>query len=87
MDPLEKVIRPVVEGQIRSFINDHPEVVGAVNWYKPRPDKAQTLVNSLAKRIVRDLLCSDNRVRLVQALLEQATVEPKLGALLWSGAD
>jgi hypothetical protein len=67
-DPLESVIRPIVEGQIRSFTNDHPEVVSAVDWFKPRADKRQTLINSLSKRIVRDLLCSETRMRLVAAL-------------------
>jgi hypothetical protein len=68
MDPLEAVLRPIVEGQVRSFANDHPEVVEAVNWFKPRADKKQTFVNSVSKRIIRDLLCSETRVRLVQAL-------------------
>ncbi len=68
MDELERIIRPIVEGQVRSFTNDHPEVVDAVDWYKPRADKRQTLVNSLSKRIVRDLLCADTRMRLVAAL-------------------
>jgi hypothetical protein len=30
MDPLEQVLRPIIEGQIRSFIHDHPEV--AQGW-------------------------------------------------------
>lgn len=68
MDPLEAIIRPIVEGQVRSFTNDHPEVVAAVNWYKPSKDKRQTLVNSMSKRIVRDLLCAETRMRLVAAL-------------------
>lgn len=68
-DPLEQVIRPIVEGQIRSFTYDHPEVVEAVKWYKPRPDKRVTFVNSLAKRIVRDLLCPTTRERLAAVLV------------------
>jgi hypothetical protein len=68
MDPLEKVLRPIVEGQVRSFANDHPEVVAAVDWYKPRVDKKTTFVNSLSKRIIRDLLCAETRVRLIDAL-------------------
>lgn len=70
MDQLETIIRPIVEGQIRSFINDHPEVAEAVNWYKPRLDKAETLVGSLSKRICRDLLCASNRARLEAALVD-----------------
>jgi hypothetical protein len=69
-DPLERIIRPIVEGQIRSFLNDHPHVVESVTWYKPRADKKTTMVNSLAKRIVRDLLCPETRVRLISAVLE-----------------
>jgi len=68
MDALESVIRPIIEGQVRSFANDHPECVAAVDWFKPRNDKKLTFVNSVSKRIVRDLLCSENRVRLVSAL-------------------
>lgn len=67
-DELERVLRPIVEGQLRSFCHDHPEIAKAVNWYKPRPDKVQTFVNSVAKRILMDLLCADTRVRLVAAL-------------------
>ena len=70
MDPLERVIRPIVEGQLYSFINDHPEVPEAVNWFKPRKDKRTTFVNSVAKRIIRDLLCPETRVRLAAALVE-----------------
>lgn len=70
-DPLERIIRPIVEGQIRGFTKEHPEVVEAVNWYKRRQDKAQTFVNSLAKRIVRDLLSPTARARLAAALLER----------------
>lgn len=59
---LEKIIRPIVEGQIRGFLKEHPEVLEAVNWYKPRAhDPATTFTNSLSKRIVRDLI-SDRRL-------------------------
>lgn len=68
MDDLERVIRPIVEGQLRSFAKDHPEVIEAVNWYKRRPDKTVTFVNSVAKRIVRDLTCLNTRARLEAAL-------------------
>ena len=75
MDPLEKVIRPIVEGQLRSFTYDHPEIVEAVNWYKKRPDKRVTFINSVAKRIVRDLLCPSTRARLAAALVEVSNCE------------
>jgi hypothetical protein len=71
-DPLEKVIRPIVEGQIRGFLKEHPSIVEAVDWYKPRQDKSVTFTNSLSKRIVRDLLCPMVRARLAAALVELA---------------
>lgn len=67
-DPLERVLRPVVEGQLRSLIRDHPSILTGVDWYQGRKDKETTFVNSAAKRILRDLLCSDTRVRLVAAI-------------------
>lgn len=70
MDGLEKVIRPIVEGQIKGFLKEHPSIVEAVDWYKPRSNKSITFTNSLSKRIVRDLTCSKTRARLAAALLE-----------------
>ena len=75
-DPVEKIIRPIVEGQIRGFLKEHPVIVDAVDWYKPSQDKAQTLINSLAKRIVRDLVCPTSRARLEAALLEKRLEAP-----------
>lgn len=69
-DPLEKIIRPIVEGQIRGFLKEHPSIIKAVDWYKPRTDKEKTFVNSLSKRIVRDLLCANSKARIRAALLE-----------------
>ena len=43
-----------------------------MDWYKPRKDKETTFVNSLAKRIVRDLTCESTIARLAAALLEFA---------------
>lgn len=71
-DPLERIIRPVVEGQLRSFVTDHPEVLAAVRWYRPRGrtvDPTTTFVNSISKRITRDLISDANRARLRNALL------------------
>jgi hypothetical protein len=76
MDKLEKIIRPIVEGQIRGFLKEHPPIVEAVDWYKPRKDKETTFINSLAKRIVRDLVCPTSRARLAEALLAAATGAP-----------
>lgn len=72
---LERIIRPIVEGQIRGFLKEHPGIVKAVDWYKPRKDKATTFTNSLSKRIVRDLTCATVSARLETALLELATDE------------
>lgn len=76
MDSLEQIIRPIVEGQIRGFLKEHPVVVEAVDWFKPRSDKAVTFTNSLAKRIVRDLTCPTVRARLETALLASLTEKP-----------
>lgn len=73
---LERIIRPIVEGQIRGFLKEHPVIIEAVDWYKPRRDKATTFVNSLSKRIVRDLTCGMVSARLETALLELATDAP-----------
>jgi hypothetical protein len=70
MDALERVIRPIVEGQIRGFLKEHPAIVEAVDWYKPRKDKALTFTNSLAKRIVLDLTCDLTRERIEAAMFE-----------------
>jgi len=76
-DPLEKIIRPIVEGQIRGFLKEHPQILTAVDWYKPRrDDKATTFVNSLAKRIVRDLLCPSTRARLAAVIGGTPTAAP-----------
>lgn len=71
---LEGVIKPIVEGQIRSYLNDHPEIAEAYSG-KRRPGltKREAIVNSMAKRISNDLLCAETRVRLVTALLEPTT--------------
>lgn len=82
MDPFEKVIRPIVEGQIRSFTHDHPEVLEAVNWYRSRkgPEgKRITLVNSMAKRIVCDLMCPSNRKRIEEALRASTSAQDEDG--------
>jgi hypothetical protein len=69
-DPLERVIRPIVEGQIRGFLLEHPKIIDAVDWFKPRKDKSVTFVNSLSKRITLDLICAETRARIEAALFE-----------------
>jgi hypothetical protein len=73
---LEAIIRPIVEGQIRGFLKEHPSVLQGVDWYKRRTDKATTFTNSLAKRIIRDLTCGNVAARLETALLELVTDTP-----------
>jgi hypothetical protein len=75
VDPLEKIIRPIVEGQIRGFLKEHPAVLANVDWYKKRTDKATTFTNSLAKRITRDLLCDETRSRIEDAFMERWELE------------
>lgn len=74
-DPLEKIIRPIVEGQIRGFLKEHPAVLDSVDWYKKRIDKSTTFTNSLAKRITRDLLCDETRTRIEDAFMERWELE------------
>ena len=70
-DALANVIKPIVEGQIRSYLSDHPEIAEAYSAKRPEwKSKTQALTDSLAKRIVRDLLCAETRVRLVGAILQ-----------------
>jgi hypothetical protein len=42
MDAVERIFRPIVEGQIRGFLKEHPSVVEAVDWYRPRRDDKAT---------------------------------------------
>jgi hypothetical protein len=80
-EALEKIIRPIVEGQIRGFLKEHPALIEAVDWYKPRTDKATTFVNSLSKRIVRDLVCGTSSARMMEALLEWRAAAPQKSAV------
>mgnify|MGYP001586950427 CR=1 FL=1 len=74
MDPLERIIRPIVEGQVRSFLHDHPEIADAhAGKLRPGVTKAEALTGSIAKRIIRDLLCAETRVRLASVGVELVT--------------
>ena len=73
-DDLERVIRPIVEGQIKSFLNDYPAI--AKLKAGKRFGKEVTIgdhASSIAKRIVRDLLCEQTRVRLEAAILQRCS--------------
>lgn len=70
-DPLERVIRPIVEGQVRGFATEHPGVLNGVTWYKGKKHgQLATFVNSVSKRVVRDLVCAESRARIEAALFE-----------------
>lgn len=78
---LEKIIRPIVEGQIRGFIKEHPSILKGVDWYKPRTDKEKTLINSMAKRIVRDLVCGMTSARLEAVFVAPPTATQPISAV------
>jgi len=74
-NPLEPIIRPIVEGQIRGFLKEHPAVLNSVDWFKKRTDKATTFTNSLAKRITLDLISQHTLARIEDALFEMWEAE------------
>lgn len=86
-EKLARIIRPIVEGQIRGFCKEHPGVLNAVDWYKGKKgDKTTTFVNSISKRIVRDLLCKETVDRIEDAFFEiwekeNPAVEPLTAAV------
>jgi hypothetical protein len=70
----EELVRGIVEGQIKSFIHDHPEILdtGTTSWRRPSGSRSKSrerqLLDSIAKRIVLDLTSSSTRTMLFQAL-------------------
>ena len=79
-DPLARVITPIVEGQLRSYLHDHPEIAAAyIGKWRP---KGEGVVRSASKRILTDLLCAQTRVRLRAAVLAQ-TSEPASEKRTW----
>jgi hypothetical protein len=62
-------------------------VLKAVTWYKPRQEKTQTFVGSLAKRIVRDLVCDHNKKRILAAVLECHLGQPEPSSLAQPSED
>lgn len=70
----DRVIRPIVEGQIRSFLNDHPEIASGCTRHVYQSKTAEAwITDSLSKRITRDLTCGSTTARLAKALLEGIT--------------
>jgi hypothetical protein len=80
-DPLAKIIKPIVEGQIRSFLHAHPVIADAVDWRHSHDTKTEALVSSIAKRVSRDLLCPQTRGR-IKAAMEALTVVDQPGVEL-----
>jgi len=74
---VERIIRPIVEGQIRGFLLEHPSVLQGVDWFRQKGrDPAATFIGSLSKRITRDLISGTSRRRLAAALLEAGPDAP-----------
>lgn len=59
-DPLYNAVHRIVHGQVRSYMNDHPETF--MSGYR------QHVANGIAKRIAGDLASEANRCRLAASL-------------------
>lgn len=68
-DEYERIVARVVKGQVTDFVKAHPSIAKGVDWYKPRDDKMTTLINSITKRVVRDLCSRHTRERVKAAML------------------
>ncbi len=69
---LERIIRPIVEGQLRTYGNAHPGLVESVDWGQHKGcTKLDAFVNSGSKRITNALLCDETIARLRSALSGQ----------------
>lgn len=78
MTEYEKLIRRVVDGQIKSFLNDHPEIAEARQGkLRPGVTKAEALKDSIAKRIVNDLCGEQTRLRLREYLSLEVPTDDK----------
>lgn len=81
---IERIIRPIVEGQIMDFLQAHPEVLIGVTRHRPHGKTQSAWVkDSLSKRIVRDLTCESSVARLESALLARATDTQGNDGLSW----
>lgn len=77
MSDLARIVRPIVEGQLRSYFNDHPEIADAyAGKRRPGKSKVDALVDSIGKRISNDLTCAGTGARLRAALLEPSSDAP-----------
>lgn len=67
----EQLVRRIVEGQVKSFINDHPEILdtGTTSWKTPKGKaRRDQLTDSIAKRVILDLTCEQTKAKLTKAL-------------------
>lgn len=85
-DAYRKIIAGIVEGQVKNFIDGHPDILNCVLWFKKSQDRKKTLTNSISKRIISDLTSEDTmnkiRIALVDGLLpEQQGTESSLGTV------
>lgn len=67
-DPLERVVGPVVRGQVKCFIQSHPSILEGVDWEHGGLTKEEVLINSISKRVIRDLVCPETRKRIAEAM-------------------
>lgn len=68
-ETFDAIIEKVVKGQIRSYLNDHPEIAEARQGKLRKGDtKSEALTSSIAKRILGDLKGEQTRLRLKSAL-------------------
>lgn len=85
----DDIIRRTVEGQITSYLNDHPEIAEARRGkLRSGASKAEALRDSIAKRIVRDLCGEQTRLRLRTALaLEHPSGADNPGSEHWPDSE
>jgi len=76
LNPIEAIIRPIITGQLKSFISDHPEALSK-RW-----------ISSIEKRITNDLLSRGAVLRLREAFRGyECSAVASHSALPWSEAD
>lgn len=78
MSSYEQIIKAIVEGQIKNFIDGHPGLLDCVVWFRPRKDlegKKQTFVNSVSKRLIQDLTSEETKQRIRIALADGLLLE------------
>lgn len=73
--PLARVIAPIVAGQVRSYINDHPD-----HFVVQRGRTHEQIAVSISKRIINDLLCACTCARLTAALVANVGVVEEASA-------